>query len=185
MSAFFLDHLKPVLCVLLLISRLGDILSTYMVTPSLALEANPIVKKLGWRFAWLTVLICFAPYFNVPGSLALLVAFLLVSASNTSKIWMVRAMGETEFRRLLLRLASTSKLSHALLATWISCSFLILMGAVICLFYPDPGVDPGFWLGGGIVLYALVLGGYGTRSTVKLFAEARRPPVQTTTEGPV
>ena len=177
MSAFFIDHLKPVLCVLLLISRLGDILSTYMVTPSLALEANPIVKKLGWPFAWLTVLICVAPYVNVPGSLSLLVAFLLVSASNTSKIWMVRAMGETEYRRLLLRLASRSRLSHALLATWVSCGFMMLTGAVICLFYPDPAADPGFWLGGGVVLYALVLGGYGTRSFVRLFAEAKRQTV--------
>ena len=177
MSAFFLDHLKPILCVLLLISRLGDVLSTYMVTPSLALEANPIVKKLGWPFAWLTVLVCFAPYVNVPGSIALLVAFLLVCASNTSKVWMVRAMGETEYRRLMLRLASTSRLSHALAAAWISCGFLMLLGAVICLFYPDPAEDPGFWLGGGVVLYALVLGGYGTRSLVRLFAEARRPPM--------
>ena len=176
MSAFFLDHLKPILCVLLLISRLGDVLSTYMVTPSLALEANPIVKRLGWKFAWLTVLVCFAPYVNVPGSIALLVAFLLVCASNTSKIWMVRAMGETEYRRLMLRLASASRLSHALLAAWISCGFLMLLGAVICLFYPDPAADPGFWLGGGVVLYALVLGGYGTRSLVRLFTEAKRPP---------
>jgi hypothetical protein len=178
MSGFIGDHLKPILCVLLLISRLGDILSTWLVTPSLALEANPIVKKLGWPFAWLTVLICLVPYVSVQASLALLVAFLLVSASNSSKIWMVRAMGETEFRRLLLRLASTSRLSHALLATWLSCFFVMLTGAVFCLFYPDPGADPGYWLGAGIILYGLALGGYTTRSFVRLFAEAKRLPVQ-------
>jgi len=178
MSAFFFDHLKPCLCVLLLISRLGDILSTYMVTPSLALEANPIVKKLGWPFAWLTLVVCFAPYVSIQASLPLLVASLLVSASNSAKIWMARAMGEAEYGRLLFRLASTSRLSHALLATWISCFFMMLTGAVICLFYPDPAADPGFWLGGGVVLYGVVLGGYTTRAFIRLFAAAKRPRVQ-------
>lgn len=176
MSAFFFDHLKPCLCVLLLISRLGDILSTYLVTPSLALEANPIVKKLGWPFAWFTLVVCFAPYVSIQASLPLLVASLLVSASNSTKIWMVRAMGEAQFGRLLFRLASTSRLSHALLATWTSCFFMMLTGAVFCLFYPDPAADAGFWLGGGVVLYGVVLGGYSTRAFIRLFAQAKRPP---------
>ena len=35
-----------VLCALLLLARVADLGTTYLATPSLALEANPIVRKL-------------------------------------------------------------------------------------------------------------------------------------------
>ena len=56
------DSLAHVLCGLILLGRLGDIISTWLITPKLDLEANPIVRRLGWRFAVLTVLICLVPY---------------------------------------------------------------------------------------------------------------------------
>jgi hypothetical protein len=60
------DNLPHVLCGLLLVSRIGDVLSTYLLTPSLALEANPVVRKLGWRFAVLSLGACVVPYFSLP-----------------------------------------------------------------------------------------------------------------------
>lgn len=50
-------HLERLLCALILISRLGDIGSTYLITPKLKLEANPILRKLGWWFAIASVLV--------------------------------------------------------------------------------------------------------------------------------
>ena len=44
---------------LLVFGRAMDLLSTWFATPTLALEGNPIVKKLGWRRSiLLNVVLC-------------------------------------------------------------------------------------------------------------------------------
>src|SRR5579864_9285673 len=63
--AFAYANLPHVLCALLLIARLGDIGTTYLATPRLRLEANPIVRKLGWPFALLSLGACFLPYYSI------------------------------------------------------------------------------------------------------------------------
>src|SRR5271154_5888940 len=89
MSEYIVSHFKleHLLCGLILISRIGDIGSTYLVTPNLKLEANPIVRKLGWKFAFLTLFVCLVPYYSTAMGVVVLVVSLLVSAQNTSKIW--------------------------------------------------------------------------------------------------
>src|SRR5665213_2581533 len=133
MREYILSHLRieHFLCGLILISRMGDIGSTYLVTPTLKLEANPIVRKLGWKFAWLTLLVCLVPYYSTAMGVVVLVPSLLVSASNTSKIWFVRAYGESEYQALILRLAKGSKLSHALAVVFASALFIALAGLVL------------------------------------------------------
>src|SRR5437867_966894 len=93
-----LEHL---LCVVILLSRLGDIGSTYLITPKLKLEANPIARKLGWGFAVATLLLCFVPYYSTALGIIVLIPSLMVSAANASKIWFVRAYGESEYHDLL------------------------------------------------------------------------------------
>ena len=39
-------NLNQYFCILPLVGRLGDIISTYIATPKLKLEANPIIRKL-------------------------------------------------------------------------------------------------------------------------------------------
>jgi hypothetical protein len=65
MPLFLAQHFDTVLAILILIGRLGDIVSTYLVSPTLALEANPIVRRLGWRFAIATIVVAGIPYFDV------------------------------------------------------------------------------------------------------------------------
>jgi hypothetical protein len=45
------DWFTHITAVLVLLSRLGDIVSTRLVTPTLQLEANSIARHLGWRYA--------------------------------------------------------------------------------------------------------------------------------------
>src|SRR5208337_445540 len=99
------SNFEHLLCALILVSRLGDIGSTYLITPKLKLEANLVAGKLGWWFAAATLLVCLVPYYSAPLGVVVLVPSLLVSASNTSKIWFVRAYGESEYHDLLCRLA--------------------------------------------------------------------------------
>ncbi len=91
------DSLAHVLCGLILLGRLGDIISTWLITPKLDLEANPIVRWLGWRFAVATVLLCLVPYVvDLWIAVILVPPFLMISGSNVGKIWMVRALGEKQ-----------------------------------------------------------------------------------------
>lgn len=176
MREFILNHFKleHLLCVLILISRLGDIITTFLVSPKLKLETNPIVRKLGWWFAVPTILVCFAPYFSTELGVVVLVPSLLVCASNASKIWFVRAYGESEYYDLLLRLARKSKLSHALAATILSTSFIALAGLVLLFLCPNPDFNWGFWFAIGFLAYAFVVAFYGCLFFIRLFRSARR-----------
>ncbi len=87
MRTLLTENFTVVLAALILVSRLGDILSTYLVTPSLKLEANLLLRKLGWRFAVATTLIALVPFYNTALGVMVLVPSLLVSASNLQKVW--------------------------------------------------------------------------------------------------
>jgi len=54
MKTLILNNLDHFLCIMLLISRLGDIISTYLAIPKLVLEIKPVIRKLRWPFAILT-----------------------------------------------------------------------------------------------------------------------------------
>ncbi|MBI1852040.1 MAG: hypothetical protein HYR85_17010 [Planctomycetes bacterium] len=173
MRDFIYDHFTAFLCAAVLVSRLGDVLSTYFATPNLKLEANPIVRKLGWRFAVLTLLAALVPLWSTEAGIGILVASLFVWSSNCAKIWLMRALGEDEYRAMLVRAARRSKLSHALLGVYAAAFFIAFAGAVLCFFYPDPEIDSGFWFGFSIVAYAVVVALYGTLWFRRIFRSAR------------
>ena len=166
---FKLEH---VLCALIPLSRLGDIGSTYLVTPTLKLEANPVAKKLGWWFAVATLFVCLVPYYSTSLAIVVLIPSLMVSAANTSKVWFVRAYGESEYSDLLLSLAKKSRLSHALAPALVAATLLAVIGLLLLLLSPDPS-DWGYWFGFGFLLYASVVGFYGSLFIVRLFRKAR------------
>jgi hypothetical protein len=172
MREFIINHFEHVLCGLILLSRLGDIGSTYLVTPKLLLEANPIMRKLGWRFAVLTIFLCFIPYVSTSLGVMVLVPFLFVSASNVGKIWVVRTCGEAEYLEFLHGLARKSKLLHALLTVWISAGFIALAGFVLLFLSPDFSKDWSFWFALGILEYAFIIALYGSLYFCRLFKRA-------------
>lgn len=165
------EHFELFLCLLILLSRIGDIGSTYLATPSLVLEANPIVRKLGWRFALLTLLVCLVPYLSTEMGILVLVPSLLVSASNTSKIWFMRTYGEMEYRELVLSLARKSKLSHAVACVLGSASFTFLVGFILMFLSPDPH-EWGYWFAAGIMVYAVVVAFHGSLYCIRLFGSS-------------
>lgn len=89
-------------CLLLLLiafSRGMDFLSTWVATPNLVLEGNPLAKKLGWRWGIpLNVAICFAVAFEPLIALALSTTSLLVAARNFQSAWLMRSLGEEFYR---------------------------------------------------------------------------------------
>jgi hypothetical protein len=99
------QELPHVIAFLLLLARLGDIGSTYLISPTLKLETNPIVRRFRWPFAAATVLAAALAYYSLPVGVAFLIGSLLVCAANCSRVWLVRTLGESEYHLLLIRVA--------------------------------------------------------------------------------
>lgn len=84
---------------LLLVARGLDFLSTWIATPSLLLEANPIARRLGWRGGILVNLLVCLVAAAIPFVAVLIsVTSMLVAARNFQAAWVSRTMGEYEFR---------------------------------------------------------------------------------------
>jgi hypothetical protein len=181
MLKFLYNNIEHVLCVLILVSRLADIVSTYLVSPTLKLEANPIVRKLGFRFAFLTLLLCIIPYYHRGLALIVVVPSLLVASSNISKYWVVKTLGEEEYGRRLLIFAATSKKSRALFSVLGSAFFVTLAGLVLLLLSPHRN-SWGYWFANGIIVYGIIAGLYGSLAYHRLFKQARK--ISQTTSAP-
>jgi hypothetical protein len=159
------------LALLIFIGRLGDVWSTHLVTPTMALEANPLVRRFKLPVFALGFLLCAVPYFDVPLGVMVAVPSFLVSASNLSRAWMVRALGEHEVTALTLRAARRSSLAEALALVWGAAAFFFI--AAIPLWWLAARDDVAWYFASGLALYGLIFGMYGTISFVRIFEHAR------------
>lgn len=156
------QQLPHVIAFLLLLARLGDVGSTYLISPTLKLEANPIVRRLRWPFAGVTILAAAIPYYSLPAGVAFLVVSLLVCASNCSRVWLVRTMGESEYHLLVIGIARRAPLALSLVFCLLSPLCMATVGGVLLLFYPNPKDDWAAWFAVGFIIYAMVIGLYGS-----------------------
>ena len=84
---------------LLIVCRGMDILSTWVATPNLVLEGNPIAKKLGWRWG-LPINLGFAlilAFWPLP-AIVISTTSVLVAARNFQSAWLMRSLGEQAYR---------------------------------------------------------------------------------------
>lgn len=163
MTAFLQNNIQHILCALLLLSRITDIASTWLVSPQLKMEANPIAAKLGWPFALLTTLVCVLPYFAPEIAAGLIPAFFLVSAGNLSKVWVSKTMGEDAYFEQSQSLVIAAEWKYLIISIWGGCLLLLLTG--LTLFLLLMAQVPTEWLlyfSFGIILYGLVAAFYST-----------------------
>jgi hypothetical protein len=87
------------MALLLAFGRGMDFLSTWVATPNLVLEGNPIAKLLGWRWgALLNLAICFGMALWPATAIAVSTMSVLVAARNFQSAWLMRSMGEEHYR---------------------------------------------------------------------------------------
>lgn len=175
------DSLRHVLCGLILLGRLGDIVSTRLITPRLELEANPLVRRLGWRFALLSVLLCLVPYVVHPLLAVILVPpFLMISGSNISKVWIARALGEKRMLENSMEAARNSTFRTAASCAIVSGSFFILTGLALVYLVrlETPRTQAGWiaeYFGYGIAAFGLAISLHGTFYLRRIFRMAGAP----------
>ena len=84
---------------LLLVCRGMDVLSTWVATPNLVLEGNPIAKSLGWRWGLpVNVCVCFLLAFWPLPAIVFSTTSALVAARNFQSAWLMRSLGEQAYR---------------------------------------------------------------------------------------
>lgn len=87
------------LLVLLLTARGADFLSTWIATPRLSLEANPVARRLGWRGGLiLNLTLCFLLATWPMPAVVVATTSVLVASRNLQSAWLSRSMGEEAYR---------------------------------------------------------------------------------------
>ena len=140
----------------LVFARSMDFLSTWVATPNLVLEANPIAKKMGWRIGILfNVGICFVFALWPLPSVVIVTTSTLVAARNFQSAWLMRSFGEHEYRFWMgERLAQAPRMLF-LFCLLAQTSLVGMLGAVL-MFFSQFAVVP-FGIGMGMVTYAFAI----------------------------
>jgi hypothetical protein len=97
------DHYLPS-AIILLISRFFDLLSTWFITPTFALELNQWMKTIGWRNTIIInlLLILLIPLLMGPHSAVMLAVFGAIIAWRNFLLYpMASVLGEGEYLRLV------------------------------------------------------------------------------------
>jgi hypothetical protein len=174
LRGFFLAHLEHGLAALLFLARLADVISTRLVTPTLRLEGNPLVRLLGWPFAYATLLVALVAYLPRGGTAVALVGIvlsLLVAAGNLSRLWSVRVQGEELARASAQRLMAAATPGALYGSIFASAALIAAVALLLFAFYPNPD-EWAHSFAWGILLYAVANAVYGGLSAYRARAEA-------------
>ncbi len=138
--------------VLLLVSRGMDILSTWVATPNLILEGNPIAKKLGWRWGMpINMAICCLLAFWPLPAIVISTTSVLVAARNFQSAWLMRSLGEEAYRDWHVERVQETRITLYLFCLAANTLLTATVGAAVMYFSNHFVV---FAIGAGVVAYA-------------------------------
>jgi hypothetical protein len=157
MREFLMRHLVHVVAFATLISRLGDIGTTYLVSPTLRVEANPIARRLGWKYAFATALIALIPYRSIHGGVIVLTASFLIAASNASEAMLARFMGEENYAALNREAIQKMPFLLGLSLLCLPAIFLMMLGLMMLLLFPESSNRWGFDVAAGTMAAAAAI----------------------------
>jgi hypothetical protein len=164
------------LAALTLLARMGDVGSTYLATPRLVLEANPIVRRLGWPFALVSLLLAFTPYYNLAVGVVVLVASLLVASRNFGSLWLVRGLGEDRMLALQVEAARRRRFGEAFLWVLAESGFLALAAGLLTVLAAGSRGASAFAF--GMLAYAIAILVHRTAYLRRIFRLAREGATQ-------
>ena len=161
---------------LLMFSRGTDILSTWIATPNLKLEGNPIAKKLGWRWGIpVNIAMCFGMAFWPVTAIAISTTSVLVAARNFQSAWLMRSMGEENYRDW-----HVSRIQETRITLYLFClagNTLLAAAVGVAVIYFSGDLLIPLAIGLGIVTYAVAVAFYTILGVWRLRRAAdRRPP---------
>lgn len=147
------------MALLLAFSRGMDILSTWVATPNLVLEGNPVAKKLGWRWGLpLNVAMCIGMAFWPVTAIAISTTSVLVAARNFQSAWLMRSMGEERYRDWHVRRIEETRITLYLACLAGNTLLTAAVGAAV-MYFSNQYVIP-LSIGMGIITYAVAVAFY-------------------------
>lgn len=181
MHAFLVQHLVHVVAIATLVSRLGDIGTTFLVSPTLKLEANPIARRLGWKYTYGTLALALVPYYSIHGGVIVLTASLLAAASNASEALLARYLGEESYAALNRDAIQKMPILSGLSLLCLPAFFFGIMGFVMFVLSPEPASGWGYDIAMGTTVFAAAL---LILYPIRFISERRaRPPTESRVAG--
>lgn len=144
---------------LVLFGRGMDLFSTWIATPTLELEANPIARRLGWRGGVVVNLFASLALALLPlAAIAVATTSVLVASRNLQSAWLMRVLGEHAYRAWIAARYRESRRGVFLVCLLLHAGLIALVGGALLAFGRDQLVPLGIGL--GIVTYALAIALY-------------------------
>jgi hypothetical protein len=141
------------LLLLLVFARGMDFLSTWIATPNLVLEGNPLAKKLGWKWGLaLNVVLCGALAAWPLSAIVVATASVLVAARNFQSAWLMHSLGEEMYRQWHVERVQETRITVYLLC--LAGNTLLTAGVGAALIYFSNLRLVPFAIGMGMVAYA-------------------------------
>jgi hypothetical protein len=138
---------------LLLFGRGMDFLSTWIATPNMVLEGNPVMRRLGWRLGTpLNLVLCVVlAAWPVP-AIVLITTSLLVAGRNFQQAWLMRTLGEHFYRDWHIDRVMETRPSLYLFCLLGQTAPVALVGVAIVYFSDNLLVPTA--IGMGVIAYA-------------------------------
>jgi hypothetical protein len=164
------------LVLLLVFARGMDFLSTWVATPNMVLEGNPIAKKLGWKWGIPLNLVLCAGFALWPlPAIVISTTSALVAARNFQSAWLMRSLGEHPYREWYVERVQETRPTLYLLCLLGQTALVGLVGgAVIYFTYEREPI--ALAIGLGIVAYAVAVAFYTLLGAVRLRRATKAEP---------
>jgi hypothetical protein len=148
------------LLLLLVFARGMDFLSTWIATPNLVLEGNPLAKKLGWQWGLLFNIVLVGVLAMWPlSAIVVATASVLVAARNFQSAWLMHSLGEEVYRQWHVERVRETRITLYLFC--LAGNTLLTAGIGAALIYSSNlRLLVPFAIGMGMVAYAVAVAFY-------------------------
>jgi hypothetical protein len=146
------------LFVLLFVSRGMDVISTWLATPNLVLEGNPVAKLLGWRWGLpVNLAFCFGFAFWPFTAIVISTISVLVASRNFQSAWLMRSLGEAGYREWHRERIQETSVTFYLGCLFAQTALIAGVGVALAFFAGNERAMIPMAIGVGIVGYALAV----------------------------
>ena len=159
------------LLLLLFVARGMDFLSTWIATPNMVLEGNPVAKKLGWKWGIpLNLAMCFGFALWPLPAIVISTTSALVAARNFQSAWLMRSLGEQQYREWHIERIQETNITLYLFCLFGQTVLTAGVGAGVILATQTRQQEQpvGMAIGLGIIAYALAVAFYTILGIVRL-----------------
>jgi hypothetical protein len=158
---------------LLIFARGVDFLSTWIATPNLVLEGNPLAKMLGWRWGLLLNVVLVGVLALWPlSAIVVATASVLVAARNFQSAWLMHSLGEEVYRAWHVERVRETRVT--LYVFCLAGNTLLTAGVGVALIYfSNLRLEP-FAIGTGMVAYAVAVAFYTLLAIWRIHRAAKK-----------